>query len=143
MTLDPHSDGAAPLVGAGAEIKPLRDSEQCATFNDGATLFTDRDYTAANLPSCVKGRRCLLASITGTSIEVVREGVIFAITPLPHRNKDSVVEQLKKQGFEKAAVREFRLFGSPANICCQYPNCAEIRLPGSAGSPNCSRCHNA
>ena len=51
---------------------------------------------------------------------MVREGVIFVITPLPNRNKDSVVEQLNKQGFEKAAVPEFRLFGSPANICTTF-----------------------
>jgi hypothetical protein len=120
VTLDPHSDGAAPLAGTGAEIKPLRDGEQCATFNNGATLFTDRDYMAANLPSCVKGRRFLQASIDGTSIEVVRDGVLFVITPLPHRNKDSVFEQLKEQGFEKAAVPEFRLFGSSANICTTF-----------------------
>ncbi len=120
ITLDPHSDGAAPLEGAGAEVKPLRDGEQCATFNDGATLFTDRDYTAANLPSCVKGRSFLQASIDGTSLEVVRDGIIFVITPLPHRNKDSVVEQLKEQGFEKAAVPEFRLFGTAANICTTF-----------------------
>ena len=115
-----HSDGAPLLKGAGAEVKPLQKGDQSATFGDGAKLFTDRTYVAENLPSCVKGRRFLQASIDGTSLEVTRDGLILAITPLPDRNKDSVADELKKQGFKKAAVPEFRLFGSPANICTTF-----------------------
>ena len=35
-------------------------------------------------------------------------------------NKDSVADQLKKQGFQKVAVPEFRLFGTSANICTTF-----------------------
>ena len=120
ITLNPHTDGAAPLKGAKAELKSMREGDQIATFASGARLFTDRDYAAMDLPPCLRGRSFLHASIDGTSVEVVRDGVAFAITPLPVWNKDSVADQLKKQGFQKVAVPEFRLFGTSANICTTF-----------------------
>jgi hypothetical protein len=133
VTLNPHSDGAPPLEGLGADVKAAREGDQLAAFANGVRLFTDRDYAAANLPSCVAGRRFLRASINGTSVEVIRDGVVFVITPLPQRNKDSVAEQLEKQGFEKAAVPEFLLFGSPANICTTFQKKAKAGEPITIG----------
>jgi len=118
--LKPHSDGAAPLKEAGADLKLLKSGDSAATFVNGAKLFTDRDYVAANLPALVSGRKFVRASIDGTSVEVLHAGVVLAVTPLPDRNRDSVSEQLVKQGFEKVAQPEFRLFGSPANICTTF-----------------------
>lgn len=120
VKLESHSDGAKPLEGTGAQLKPAKDGESCRTFENGAKLFTDRDYTAANLPALFKGRQFVQASIEGTSVTVASDGIVFAITPLPNRNKDSVAKQLEKQGFAKAAQPEFRLFGSPANLCTTF-----------------------
>ncbi len=118
--LKDHSDGAAPRKGDRAELKLLKAGDSTAMFVNGAKLFTDRDYEAENLPELVKGRTFVQASINGTSAEVLRDGVVFAVTPLPDRNRDSVSEQLTKQGFEMVAQPEFRLFGSPANICTTF-----------------------
>jgi len=120
VKLNPHSDGAPPLKGAGAELKPLREDDRVAAFTNSVKLFTDRTYVASNLPQCVTGRKYVRASINGTSVEVVHEGIVFAVTPLPNRNKDSVAAQLQKEGFQKAAVPEFLLFGSSANICTTF-----------------------
>jgi hypothetical protein len=118
--LKPHGDGAAPLNEVGADLKPRKSGDSAAMFVNGAKLFTDRDYVAANLPALVSGRKFVRASIDGTSVEVLHAGVVLAVTPLPDRNRDSVSEQLVKQGFEKVAQPEFRLFGTPANICTTF-----------------------
>lgn len=118
--LRPHQDGAAPLQGSRPELKLLTVGDSTATFNNGATLFTDRDYVAENLPALVSGRAFVQASIKGTKVEVLRDGVVCVVTPLPDRNHDSVAEQLTKQGFQKVAQPEFRLFGTPANICTTF-----------------------
>jgi hypothetical protein len=115
-----HGDGAAPLFGLGAECRSLKSGEPVAKFVDGAKLFTDRDYHAENLPALLSGRTFVQASINGTKLEIVRPGVVFVVTPLPDRNRDSVAESLMKQGFAKVAIPEFRLFGTPANLCTMY-----------------------
>jgi hypothetical protein len=120
VKLNPHSDGAAPLQDKSAELRPMEEGENCLEFANGAQLFTDRDYVAADLPALLTDRKFVQASIDGTSVNVVQDGIVFAITPLPNRNKDSVSEQLKKQGFEKVAQPEFRLFGTAANICTTF-----------------------
>jgi predicted neuraminidase len=120
IKLESHSDGAKPLEGKGAQLKPTKDGESCQTFENGAKLFTDRDYTAGNLPELFKGRQFVQASIDGTSVAVASDGIVFAITPLVNRNKDSVAKQLEEQGFAKVAQPEFRLFGSPANLCTTF-----------------------
>lgn len=120
IELKSHSDGAKPLQGKAAELKPTNSGDSCQAFEKGAKLFTDRDYVVEELPALFKDRRFVLASIDGTGVEAVQGGVVFAITPLPNRNKDSVAAQLEKQGFEKVAQPEFRLFGSPANICTTF-----------------------
>jgi predicted neuraminidase len=120
VKLDSHSDGAKPLQGEGTELKPTKDGESCLAFANGAKLFTDRGYVAENLPSLFKGRKFVQTSIDGENVEVARDGIVFAITPLPNRNKDSVAKQLVEQGFAKVAQPEFRLFGSNANICTTF-----------------------
>lgn len=118
--LQPHADGAAPLTGAAAQVKLLRTGDGIEKLAPGAKLFTDRDYQAENLPALLGGRTFVQASINGTAVEVVREGLVLVVTPLPDRNRDSVSDQLTQQGFEKVAQPEFRLFGTPANICTTF-----------------------
>ncbi len=120
VKLQSHSDGARPLEGNAAQLKPAKDGESCQTFENGAKLFTDRDYGAANLPAWFKGRKFVQASIGGTSVDVASDGAVFAITPLPNRNQDSVATELQQQGFERVAQAEFCLFGGPANACTTF-----------------------
>lgn len=120
VKLESHSDGAKPLQGEGAELKPSKAGESCHAFENGAKLFTDRDYVAENLPELFKGREFVEVSIEGASVTVASDGIVFAITPLPNRNQDSVAKELEEQGFVKAAQPEFRLFGSNANICTTF-----------------------
>jgi hypothetical protein len=120
VELDAHLDGAAPLAGTAADVELTRPGDSLATFVNGAALFTDRDYLAASLPPLLAGHRFVRASIDGTSVRVTRAGVLFAITPLPHRNRDTVGQQLQQQGFAKVAQSEFRLFGTNANICTTF-----------------------
>jgi len=43
---------------------------------------------------------------------------VYVLTPAKDRNRDSVVDQLLNQGFEKVSMKEFLLFGNiPGNIC--------------------------
>ncbi|MHB8900588.1 MAG: sialidase family protein, partial [Thermoguttaceae bacterium] len=120
VKLEAHSDGAARLSGPASQLKPTGDGETCQTFENGSRLFTDRDYAAANLPEWFQGRTFVRASIGGTGVEATRDGLVFAITPLPNRNRDSVVDQLRQQGFQKVAQPEFCLFGGEANACTTF-----------------------
>ena len=120
VKLDAHSDGAAPLRGAAAKFESTKQGESIVSFENGAVLFTDRNYLAANLPPLLAGHRFVCTSIDGTSVRVVQAGVVLAITPLPNRNRDSVSDQLEQQGFAKVAQPEFRLFGTNANICTTF-----------------------
>lgn len=120
VPLDAHSDGADLLEGPAAVLETRGDADSVASLSNGSDLFTDRDYRAENLPKYLDGRQFIHASIDGVTVRVARGGVLFAITPLPNRNKDSVAEQLRQQGFQMAAVPEFRLFGTNANICTTF-----------------------
>ena len=120
VKLETHSDGAKPLAGKSAELKPVHEGETAEAFENGAKLFTDRDYVVENLPDLFKAKKFVRASIDGTVVEVTADGIVFVITPLPNRNKDSVAAQLGEQGFEKVAQPEFRLFGTNANICTTF-----------------------
>ncbi len=118
--LNSHSDGAKPLQGKGADLKPGKDGESCLAFENGAKLFTDRGYVVEKFPELFKDRKFIQTSIDRETAEVASGGIVFAITPLPNRNKDSVAKQLEEQGFAKVAQPEFRLFGSQANICTTF-----------------------
>ena len=84
-------------------------------------LFTDREYRAWDPPRELKGKRMLRDSIDRSSFTCTAPGVVFVLTPARDRNRDSIVDALVKQGFEKVRMREFLLFGNiPGNIVTVY-----------------------
>jgi len=112
---------AAPLAGAPfARLIPVDGA--LVPFQANAPLFTDRDYRLATVLTRFAGMHFIRTSIDqGATAECVEAGVVYMLTPAPERNKDSVEAELLRQGFVKAAVPEFVLFGgSAANACSVY-----------------------
>jgi hypothetical protein len=102
------------LAAAGAQATPL------AT---GVKLFTDRDYTAAEVPAALKSARFLPVAMNGDkSVTCQRPGTVWFLTPTRDRNRDTQSQALLDQGFRKAAVPETPLFSpaSTGNYCTLY-----------------------
>jgi predicted neuraminidase len=115
IELADNADAAGLIEGPAAEVAP-GEGQQWATLEDGATLFTDRDYEAQAPPETLAGARFVRVSIDQVTAEVEGPGVVWVLTPRPERNADSVELALLRAGFERARVPEFILFGnSPAN----------------------------
>ncbi len=104
-----NADGQELLSGDRAVFEPADGAKD--TLNKGARLFTNRDYTALDLPEFLAGKMFIRASIDGAEAACAKGGVVYVLTPLPNRNKDSVSEALLAQGFAKAKIPEFLLFG--------------------------------
>jgi hypothetical protein len=113
-----NADGAALLAGPSATI----DGATPVEFKVGATLFSDRLYRAKELPESLKGMRYLPQAIEGGwTIHSAKGGIIYVITPLADRNKDSMATALLEAGFEKSNIPEFNLFGTTySNVCCVF-----------------------
>ena len=109
--VNPNADGAAPDKSnpgtlGGYAVQPFEPSQ---------TLFTDRQYQLDNVPDFFSGAKFLRTPLAGKkTVECVKPGIVFVLTPARARNKDSAVEELVKQGFAKVALKEIRLF-NPLN----------------------------
>ncbi len=91
------------------------------TYEKGAKLFTNREYCIRDDHDIMTGRKFIRSSIDGLQVTCVKGGVVYVITPLPNRNQDSITKTLLNQGFAKAKVAEFPLFGEiPNNICSVF-----------------------
>lgn len=120
-SVDQNEDGqpqqnqpAGALVVQGASSRPLE---------AGQRLFTDRGYTAHEMPSALSGARFLQVPLDGDkTARCTRSGMIYFMTPKLNRNQDSQSEALKQQGFAKVALPETRLFDPDnlANFCTVY-----------------------
>ncbi len=114
-----NADGAALKNEPSAEIKP--EAGTIGKFTQGEQLFTDREYRAWEPPAPLRDKRLLRDSIDRSSFVCTAPGMVYVLTPAKDRNRDSVVDQLVAQGFEKVALEEFLLFGNiPGNICTVY-----------------------
>ncbi len=78
----------------------------------GATLFRDRRYQLKHWPSELGSAIYLRDTIGGEkSLRVVRPGMVYFLTPLPHRNpQGSQSDRLQRQGFRRVALPEVELF---------------------------------
>jgi len=127
-----------PEVNANADGVPLAktpagaltaERAETTPFKVGATLFSDRAYVCAEAPDALKGARFLRVALEGTkTVRCTRAGMVFVLTPVPARNKDSAAKALLDQGFQKVRLPEVRLFNpsSAANFCTLYQKaCAE------------------
>jgi len=126
------ADTARPPVEANADGAPLVQEPRGSLaaegltsqpFAVGALLFSDRQYTAAECPGALAGALFLPLALEGTkTVRCDRAGVVYLLTPLPGRNRDSVSQALLEQGFVKVALPEVRLFApsSTKNFCTLY-----------------------
>ena len=120
LALKDNAGAAVLLAAPRAQMKA--DNGAVAPLQADALLFTDREYRLATLPAQFAGRDFIRASIDrGATAVCAAPGVVYVLTPAPERNRDSVEAALLAQGFVKAAVPEFVLFGgSAANACSVY-----------------------
>ena len=119
LALAEHADGAELLTDPAAEVSAQEG--EWAELTAGAKLFTNREYVAGELPQALAGARFLRGSIDRIRATVDEAGVVWVLTPLVERNRDSLEAFLYRQGFVKARVPEFILFDtSPANACTLF-----------------------
>ena len=123
---------ATAPVHANADGKPMRTTSpgmltstevKAQVLVPGAKLFTDRVYTAAELPMALKNASFLPLTMNGQkTIQCDRAGTVFFLTPVLERNRDTAAQPLMDQGFEKVALPEIPLFNptSPANYCTLF-----------------------
>ncbi len=87
----------------------------------GAKLFSDRTYTAEEVPAALKGAYLLpVAMNDNKTVTCERAGTVNFLTPAPSRNLDTQSQVLLDQGFEKVAIPEMHLFGGPESYCTLY-----------------------
>ena len=114
---------------ANADGEPLRTAKpgtfriegfDAAAFVVVAKLFTDRDYTLAEVPEVFKQANFLRVPLEAEKkLTCERAGTLWFLTPLPSRNSDSQQKTLLDQGFKKVAHTEISLFnlGVAWNFC--------------------------
>jgi len=119
--VDANSDGT-PLVRAPAGAWACEDASD-APFVRDVMLFVDRDYACGDVPDVLKAAHFLRVRMNGQkTLRCARDGMLYMLTPLPDRNRDSVSKALADQGFQKVLLPEVRLFAptSPANFCTLF-----------------------
>ncbi len=95
---------------------------QLQPFKSGATLFTDRNYTALEPPQALRKASFLPVPLSGNKIiTCAAEGVLWIATPAPQRNRASQEAALLTQGFKKLNLPEFSLWNKrDGNRCSIY-----------------------
>ena len=86
-------------------------------------LFSDQDDTTAEIPAALQDARFLHIAIDGQkTIKCERASIVFFLTPVLDRNRDTASQPSMDQGFEKVALPETPLFNpaSPANYCTLF-----------------------
>ena len=109
--VDANADGV-PLVKTDAGAFAAKEYAAVA-LKPGEKLFTDRHYIVADgqLPKGWEKAKFLRVPLMGEQTLVcAKAGVVGVLTPLPHRNGDSLSDALEKQGFKRVALPEIRLF---------------------------------
>lgn len=94
-----------------------------AGLSTGVIVFSDRGYTAAEIPQVISRANFLRMPLEkDKSITCAVDGTLFVLTPDTDRNKDSQSGRLLEQGFKKVQLPEFLLFNpaSGANYVTLY-----------------------
>lgn len=107
VPFDPSDSGAfvvsadTPGNPEGGPVFLIRATVPPVAFEEGAHLFTDRDYALLPPPPEFDGAHFLPIPLQGNkTIRVTRSGRIWVLTPTPDRNNDSQQETLFEQGFK-------------------------------------------
>nr|MBP7639122.1 hypothetical protein [Kiritimatiellia bacterium] len=88
------------------------DSGTVEPFTLGATLFSDRAYTALAVPPVLTGARFIRVSIdTVQTLVCTQPGTLYAVTPADHP-ANSLADELRADGFEQLPERPLQLFGA-------------------------------
>jgi hypothetical protein len=83
-------------------------------FTNGASLFSDRAFTALDVPPALRGAHFLRAPISASqTLTCSRAGTLYALTPAAHP-ENSLAGQLRERGFEQLPGEPFQLFGTQA-----------------------------
>lgn len=119
----PHADGRALAAGGSGALDAA--PWETLPLKSGAKLFTDRSYVCADgeVPPALEKAVFVRVPLTGKkTLRCARGGVVGFLTPTADRNKDSMAEALRAQGFSKVALPEIRLFNPQAtqNFCTLY-----------------------
>ncbi|MEA1950849.1 MAG: sialidase family protein [Planctomycetota bacterium] len=119
ITFANNNDGQTLLAGKAATIDASEGT--VAKLEPRAVLFTNRKYRVANLPKPLLGKTFVRGSIDRMRAVCREAGVVYILTPSKGRNQDSLAEALEKNGYRKAAVGEFMLFGNIiGNVCSVF-----------------------
>lgn len=112
--------GAPIRKGKAAKVSVPRG--EAASFEPGATLFTDCDFTVAPFPDALQGCSFLRTSINDLEFTCTSPGLVYVITPTPRIDgAASLDSDLTVAGFEKTDIQSFLLFGSnPLDMCRVY-----------------------
>jgi len=97
-----QTEPAAVLECAGGETDK---------FEPGVKLFLNRDYALKAAPAAMQGFQFIRGDIEGVHAVCRQAGVVYVLTSPPERNPDSRAALLLEQGFQKASVPDFPLFG--------------------------------
>ncbi|AHF91462.1 hypothetical protein OPIT5_15785 [Opitutaceae bacterium TAV5] len=110
-----HADGEPLRVKPAPAGAVQADGASSESLSDGQVLFTDRKYTAGNIPAALDGARFLRVSLRGNkTVRCTQAATVYFLTPEPDRNRDSQSKRLEAQGFKKVALPEIPLF-NPEN----------------------------
>ncbi len=120
LALKDNAD-AAPLITAPRAKLDVQSGES-AQLKSNALIFNNRSYSFAKIPAPLNDRFFIRGSLDkGASAKCIEPGVVYVLTPVAERNSDSIEKTLLEQGFVKAAVAEFPLWGAgAANVCSVY-----------------------
>jgi hypothetical protein len=118
-----NADGAKLRTGNPAVV--TCDAAEPHVALPGKRLFRDRDYVLKEWPEAPALEKAffLQTPMDGKKrLRCVRQGMVYLLTPLPKRNKDSQAPRLREQGFEKVALPEFQLTlpGNPGALVTLY-----------------------
>lgn len=97
--------------------KPPAEADQ---LKPGVRLFTDRDYTATEVPESLSGKRFWRGSIERPEVEIVHGGTLWALTPSERPRAASRHTELLAAGFEQTELPEFQLFPGEINRVRHY-----------------------
>jgi len=117
--LSDNADGEELLTGSPAKVSI--DGGEVDGFAPDARLFRDRAYAVAEVPPALQGCSFVRGSIEGNAGVCTAGGVLYVLTPLAERNRDSLELDLRRRGFVKVRIPEFQLFDTgEGNVCSVF-----------------------
>jgi hypothetical protein len=119
LNFNPNDDGQELSVDPSAELQLVEG--KTATLSPGVVLFSDRGYTLLDVPKPLKSKRFVHGSMDRIKATCTKPGMVCIITPLKSRNNDTLEPELTAQGYKKADLDEFLLFGTTSgNVCSVF-----------------------